>query len=542
MKLDRTSVRQIFFVLRFTWKYKLHLFLLTVISIFELVIGLFIPLVTGLIVDDALLGQDLQLFKAFIVATILFFVIKVIGNATFMMLSNNYITQFSMAFQFYVLRCALRLRYGKMTEYSSAALITRIMDDTAAVTQYVSLLLPNLICLFINTLLLTIICLFFNVPITCGIFIIVPLHLLVANFWGKKITKLSLACKNISQLIYSTLVSYTKSIKMIKSNNLEYLVAKRYRFDWLRYVRESLKMRLGSQCSDNSQNIVLGAFFFSVYTYLLYQIVTGKYSVGFFIAYIAYIKSLSRNLGQYGSMYHSVLSILPSFKRVFEFLPDYENRQNLTASPSVKHRIDKTEYAIQIKNLFYASNKPLYKDLNLQIKTGNIVIITGANGIGKTTLLNLISGIIQPESGTIQIFGISVNHYTPDIMRDIISIVYCHDNSIDFIYKPYIVERQTHLFDIDHFFEDEDFPRKKLSTGEQYMNVFTQILKRHTPLILLDEPLANLDTFNKERLKEILLTNKNDTTFLITSHGWREFEDIADAIYELDHEQLQRLK
>ena len=179
MKLDRTSVRQIFFVLRFTWKYKLHLFLLTVISIFELVIGLFIPLVTGLIVDDALLGQDLQLFKAFIVATILFFVIKVIGNATFMMLSNNYITQFSMAFQFYVLRCALRLRYGKMTEYSSAALITRIMDDTAAVTQYVSLLLPNLICLFINTLLLTIICLFFNVPITCGIFIIVPLHLLV---------------------------------------------------------------------------------------------------------------------------------------------------------------------------------------------------------------------------------------------------------------------------------------------------------------------------------------------------------------------------
>ena len=102
----------------------------------------------------------------------------------------------------------------------------------------------------------------------------------MANFWGKKITKLSLACKNISQLIYSTLVSYTKSIKMIKSNNLEYLVAKRYRFDWLRYVRESLKMRLGSQCSDNSQNIVLGAFFFSVYTYLLYQILNQlSYSV-----------------------------------------------------------------------------------------------------------------------------------------------------------------------------------------------------------------------------------------------------------------------
>jgi len=209
---------------------------------------------------------------------------------------------------------------------------------------------------------------------------------------------------------------------------------------------------------------------------------------------------------------------------------------------------------IQLKNISFAyKNKPLFDNINLEIASGKLTCLLGGSGCGKTTLLRLISGLKTPINGQIIIDNKTVSnngqHIIPINQRDIGFVfqdlaLWPHLSifeNISFGLKERKIndfEAKTH--EILHFFgifeQINKFPHQ-LSGGQKQLVAMARSMVLQPKILLMDEPLANLDVKLKRNLLEHI--NKLKTEFNITiiyvTHDHREAFKIADNLVVLDN-------
>ena len=192
---------------------------------------------------------------------------------------------------------------------------------------------------------------------------------------------------------------------------------------------------------------------------------------------------------------------------------------------------NKEEPLIKIKNLSVSyKDKEALKDINIQIKKGEIIGVIGANGSGKSTLLKTITGLIDYK-GSIKIKEQEVKkRKLNELSRD---IAYLSQNPNDYLTKDTVYEeikftldnfniKDTHIIDsilnqleIGHL---KNKNPKDLSGGERQRVAIASILVTGSQVILLDEPTRGIDVESKERLENLLkkLNDKGKTIILIT--------------------------
>ena len=193
-------------------------------------------------------------------------------------------------------------------------------------------------------------------------------------------------------------------------------------------------------------------------------------------------------------------------------------------------------------------NKPIVRDLSLNIKKGEIVGLLGPNGAGKTTTFYLIVGFVKPDTGSIILdkidvsdlpiyirgkMGISYLPQEPSIFRgmnvedNIMSIIEIieKDKSKHII----ILENLLNEFDIAHVRKSKSIV---LSGGERRRLEIARTLASNPSYLLLDEPLTGIDPVSIEEIKLIIkkLKRKN-IGILITDHNVRETLKIVDKVY-----------
>ena len=193
-------------------------------------------------------------------------------------------------------------------------------------------------------------------------------------------------------------------------------------------------------------------------------------------------------------------------------------------------------------------NKPIVRDLSLNIKKGEIVGLLGPNGAGKTTTFYMIVGLVKPDTGSIILDkidvsdlpiyirgerGISYLPQEPSIFRgmnvedNIMSIIEIieKDKSKHII----ILENLLNEFDIAHVRKSKSIV---LSGGERRRLEIARTLASNPSYLLLDEPLTGIDPVSIEEIKIIIkkLKRKN-IGILITDHNVRETLKIVDRVY-----------
>ena len=193
-------------------------------------------------------------------------------------------------------------------------------------------------------------------------------------------------------------------------------------------------------------------------------------------------------------------------------------------------------------------NKPIVRDLSLNIKRGEIVGLLGPNGAGKTTTFYMMVGLVKPDTGSIILDkidvsdlpiyirgerGISYLPQEPSIFRgmnvedNIMSIIEIieKDKSKHII----ILENLLNEFDIAHVRKSKSIV---LSGGERRRLEIARTLASNPSYLLLDEPLTGIDPVSIEEIKLIIkkLKRKN-IGILITDHNVRETLKIVDKVY-----------
>lgn len=188
---------------------------------------------------------------------------------------------------------------------------------------------------------------------------------------------------------------------------------------------------------------------------------------------------------------------------------------------------------IEIKNMSFRYDTPVFEDVNLHLSESRIGLI-GENGVGKTTLLKLISSELKPNKGEISACGniykavTELNVYkefTPREMLELCSNLKTFDMS-------WVAEYVEQLYLNDFL----DSKIKTLSKGtHKKVGILLAMLSVQNTL-LLDEPFESIDKKSNENLVEII--NKQERTFIIVSHDHEFLAKCTDRIIRIENRKV----
>ena len=210
----------------------------------------------------------------------------------------------------------------------------------------------------------------------------------------------------------------------------------------------------------------------------------------------------------------------------------YNKRKNLTN--------DSTGKEIQLTDLSYRiGSKVIFFHFNHLFKKGAIYGITAPSGYGKTTLLNLIGGILKPDQGEVRTEytgGIATVFQKPELLNhltilDNVSLPLASATNRDFAYRQAnIILRHMELDELGNLYPQE------LSFGQQQRVAIARALAYPSPILLMDEPFKGLDEALMFRITDNIRQrqSENGQTILFTTHNPEELKRMADEIIPID--------
>lgn len=184
----------------------------------------------------------------------------------------------------------------------------------------------------------------------------------------------------------------------------------------------------------------------------------------------------------------------------------------------------------ETKDLVIGYDEPLSKPLNISMERGMKIALIGANGIGKTTLLKSIMGLIKPLSGEVSLGDyLHIGYFEQEMPKD------NPNTCIEEIWKEFPsytqYEVRSALAKCGLTTKHIESLVRVLSGGEQAKVRLCKLINSETNILILDEPTNHLDVDAKEELKRALLEYKG--SILMVCHEPEFYEDIATQIFDV---------
>lgn len=192
---------------------------------------------------------------------------------------------------------------------------------------------------------------------------------------------------------------------------------------------------------------------------------------------------------------------------------------------------------LECKNLTkaYKKNVPVLSNLNLNIPSGRIVGLLGPNGCGKSTLIKLIAGLLQPNEGEILVGGFPVGEKSKALISYLPERTYFNNsmkvtdlvNYFSEFYDDFDTQKAyTLLTDLSI---NPEARLKTLSKGTKEKVQLILVMSRNARLYLLDEPIAGVDPAAREYILSTIVGNYNpEASIIITTHLITDVEQVLD--------------
>lgn len=188
-----------------------------------------------------------------------------------------------------------------------------------------------------------------------------------------------------------------------------------------------------------------------------------------------------------------------------------------------------SKYVFETKDLVIGYDEPLSKPLNLSLERGYKVALTGANGIGKTTLLKSILGLLEPLKGNVELGeNLEIGYFEQEMKAE------PKTTCIDEIWNEFPsfnqYEVRSALAKCGLTTKHIESQVRVLSGGEQAKVRLCKLINRETNILLLDEPTNHLDVDAKAELKRAL--KEYHGTILLICHEPEFYQDIVSDIWD----------
>ena len=205
---------------------------------------------------------------------------------------------------------------------------------------------------------------------------------------------------------------------------------------------------------------------------------------------------------------------------------------------------------IQLQNLEFSYSKKasLLSNLTLQLEAGRIHGLLGKNGEGKSTLLKLISGLVFPTQGQIEVMGFEPEKRQPEMLQEIFFLpeelpqLTLSVENYEKVYAPFYPNFSSAQF--NEYLKEFDVDLKssmlnKLSHGQKKKVMIAFGLAANTKLLLMDEPTNGLDIPSKGQFRRMVASAVNeDRCLIISTHQVRDLDSLIDSIIIMDRHEI----
>ena len=527
-------------ILSYLKPYRLQFFLVFVIILLSAAIGLLPSIITGRIVDEALVNRDMakliQLCLAAFAAVAVSQVISVMESYI-----NSWISQkiiFDMKNQMY--DHLQQMDHAFFTSEKQGDIITRMTTDISGVSSVISGTLTSIVK-NVATVVTTLVALFsMSWQLAIVGMLIIPLLIFPSRVVGNRRFKLlsESQAKNdeMNQIINETLsVSGSMLVKLFTREKAEY-----ERF--VKTNEEVTKLNLKEARSGRWFFVVMGMFT-QVGPLLIY--LAGGYfmiknwdptlTVGTITATVALINRLYRPVESLLNLSVDFTRSLALFSRIF----DYLDRPINISSPENGEKPDLAEKDIVYDHVSfsYTQDKPLLTDVCFTVPGGSMYAIVGPSGSGKSTVVNMIPRLYDCLGGSVSIGGVNVKDMDLSWLRSQIGVV----TQDTYLFNGTILENLLYAKEDATMEEIEDACKKasihdfimsqpkgydtevgnrglKLSGGEKQRMSIARVILKDPKILILDEATSALDSISENAIQNALETMMVGRTSIVIAH------------------------
>jgi len=306
-----------------------------------------------------------------------------------------------------------------------------------------------------------------------------------------------------------------------------------------------VNLRFGTLSEIVSVLFISGTFGLTTWLVLNKELQLGE-----MVAILSIVGTIMPSIGRLAVANVQVQEASIAFERMFDFT-SIEPEYNMNEGGGVK--VSEVSF-LDVKNIKFrfVGRKPLFTDLSLFVKKGEMVAILGESGGGKSSLIYILQRFYLPESGIVEVNGFNLNQIPVNHWRNLVGVV---SQEVK-IFNGNLLFNLTLSYDPGEYASAMEFCQKagfdryfqmfpqgyltilgeegvKISGGQKQLVSLARALYRQPKLLLLDEPTASMDRNMELFVMDLLLDSRSKMSIIVTTHRIQAAKE-ADRIYILE--------
>jgi ATP-binding cassette, subfamily B, bacterial MsbA len=442
-------------------------------------------------------------------------------------------------------RHLLDLSAGFYNDNSSGQLISRVINDTGMLQTILGNATTTIVRDPVTLVVLISALLVFQSKLTLIAVIVMPICLVPIIIFNRKIRRSSREMQARSADLTETMTESFTGYRMIKAYNLEDTVTAEFH----NTTRGSVSHYMRIVRASNTTGPLIEFFGSCGVALLLTYVIYHRQPIENFIQLVGSVFMIYAPLKNLNMLHNWITQGQAASERVFELLAT----KNSVPEPAQPKKLNANGADVVFENLsFNYGEKPVLRNINLTVKSGQLVALVGASGSGKTTLANLLLRFYDPQQGAVRIGGLDIRDVLTRDLRDHIAVVsqeiILFDESIRRnieLGRPgatddEIIAAAKHAHAYDFIMSKSDgfntlIGEKgiKLSGGQRQRIAIARAVVRNAPILVLDEATSALDTESERAVQAALDELMTERTTLCIAHRLSTIMH-ADLIVVLD--------
>lgn len=527
-------------ILRYLIPYRFQFLLVFITILLSAAIGLMPSVITGKIVDEALVSRNMgKLIQLCLSAFLAVAASQIVGVLESYI--NSWISQriiFDMKNQMY--NHLQYMPHAFFTTEKQGDIITRMNTDISGVSSVISGTLTQIVSNIATVVTTMVALLSMSWQLAIVGLLVIPLLILPSRMVGNKrfllLTERQAKNDEMNQVINETLsVSGSMLLKLFTREEKEY-------DKFVKVNEEVTKLSLKEARSGKWFFVMMGMFtqigpllIYLAGGFFLLREIDPTLTVGAITATVALINRLYRPV-------ESLLNISVDFTRslaLFTRIFDYLDRPITIKSPEngQKPDLSKKDIVYDHVKFSYSEDKPLLTDVNFSVPGGKMYAVVGPSGSGKSTVVNMIPRLYDALAGTVSIGGVDVKDMDLSWLRSQIGVV----TQETYLFNGTILENLLYAKEDATMEEIEDACKKasihdfiikqpkgyntevgnrglKLSGGEKQRISIARVILKDPKILILDEATSALDSISENAIQEALETMMEGRTSIVIAH------------------------
>lgn len=428
----------------------------------------------------------------------------------------------------------------------SGKIINRLSRSIVQITNFMQMMSNNFLQFIFSTIFSLIAVAFYSWEVALMLFALYPIYVLMtfksSGTWQSYQTK-----KNLHTDIASgRFAEAIGQIKVVKSFLQEKHELKFFKDQMQTVVDTNVPQSRFWHIKDVQRRLILNFIFLGVYLFIFIQGARGEFTPGQAVALILYAMQIRIPIFTISFLVENTQRAVADSRDYFEIMnlhPEITDRPNA-------RRLKVRHGAITFKNVSFAyDQKPVLKDISLDIRSDTKVALVGESGEGKTTLTNLLMRLYEPQAGRILIDGQDITEVTQGSLRENIGVVFQEPALFSGTIRENIAYADIGASDkriiaaakaanahefvskLENGYDTEIGERGlKLSGGQKQRIAIARALMKDAPILILDEATSSLDSRSEGMVQQALERLMKGRTTIIIAHRLSTIQHVDEII------------